>query len=92
MTAAEIVGALAAEGAHFTVDGTELRFRGPKKLLTGHLLSFIRERRSDLIEFLRRPADDLSVDELAALGYRQTLPDEVLDQIFDEWDAEVRGA
>ena len=62
--------------------------KGPESVVN-RVLPDLTKRRDEVIAFLRRFASEMSVAELAALGYRQTLPDEELDAIFDEWDQEI---
>jgi len=83
VTAAKIIGKLAAEGAFFRVEGDRLRYHGPARLLTDHLRSVVEDRRREFVAFLRKTESELTEEELAAVGYCQTLPDEVLDDFFD---------
>ena len=45
-------------------------------------------RADELIAFLRKRVGQMTVEELDALGYRKTLPDEVIDKIFADWPVE----
>jgi hypothetical protein len=83
VTAAEIIRKLAAEGGFLRVEGDRLRYHGPARLLTDHLRAVVEDRREELVAFLRKNESELTEEELAALGYRQTLPDDVLDQLLD---------
>jgi hypothetical protein len=88
VTAAELVGSLAVRGGRLAVEGDRLRYHGPRRLLTDDLRAALDERRGELIAFLRKTIDQLSEEELEALGYRQTLPTEVLDQIVADEPAD----
>jgi hypothetical protein len=46
----------------------------------------LHDRVEELVAFLGKTEDELTAKELAALGYRQTLPDEVLDEVFADRD------
>ena len=74
MTVAEVVGRLAADGATLRVEGDQLRYQGPARLLTEHLRAFVASRRSEIVAFLRRPEGDLTDGELDALAFRRREP------------------
>jgi hypothetical protein len=56
VTAAKIVRALRDRGVTLAADGNQLRFRGPKGAVTPRLLQELRDRKAEVLEFLRGSA------------------------------------
>ena len=86
MTIVGLVGRLAAGGAWFSVEGERVRYHGPQRLLTDALRVFVEARREDLVAFLRKTEDEMTIAEKEALGYRRTLTDEELEGIHADRD------
>lgn len=74
LTVAKLLGKLAAEGAHFALEGGRLVYCGPRRLLTPHLRAAVDAKRADIVAFLRRTEDEMTDEELAEMGYRRRSP------------------
>jgi hypothetical protein len=74
LTVARLLGTLAAEGAYFSLDGDQLVYCGPRRLLTPHLREAVDARRAGIVAFLRKTEAEIGDGELAALGYRRSAP------------------
>ena len=53
MTAAELVAQLADEGARLVLNGSDLRYRGPRELATDDLRRTLRALCTDLVRYLQ---------------------------------------
>jgi len=67
VTAAELVGRLAAQGARLSVQEGRLRYHGPAAVLTDELRQVLQQRKEELLAFLGRTR--FTREELAALGF-----------------------
>lgn len=65
-----------------TPDGG-IEYVGPPELLTVEVLRVLRERREEVLEFLRTPIDRIPKADLALFDYRRTLSDADLNWIDD---------
>ena len=69
MSVAELFAALAKNGGYVALADDYLDYVGPAALLTDELRREIRRRKTEIVAWLRTPAQDQSAADLIALDY-----------------------